>query len=106
MWFESGQWQAWRDVSAEGGAGLRVEGEMRVPNPGVMPFLVPASPDKGADGILYLQLQFERKPGMWIQVVSQARASYVLPDEQGGAQITRVVITGEDGWRLELDVAN
>lgn len=68
-------WYAWNNLQPPKPDDFHVTGEIQVPNPGVLAFLVRRDSDD-TDHEIDLQLVLVQQPGAWPSVVSWADARY------------------------------
>jgi hypothetical protein len=105
MPIDTSDWHAW--VSRMPGpagpsSSLYVTGVVTVPTPGYEVRLVPAAPQGINPRDLILDLQLTRKPGVWIQVVTQIPVRYEAAD--GAGRYDTVLVRLADGSGIQLDI--
>lgn len=69
-------WYAWNDLMPPRPDFFHITGEVQVPNPGVIPQLLPRVPQGINPTILLLDLCLVQQPGNWIQKVEWAPVRY------------------------------
>lgn len=69
-------WYAWNNLMPPKPDDFHVVGEVQVPNPGVVPMLVPREPQGINPAIFLMDLVLRQRAGVWPQVLTWVPARY------------------------------
>lgn len=94
-------WYAWLDLQPPKPDFFHIVGEVLVPNPGVDPLLVPATPQGTTATTLILDLYLCQRPGIWPQVTVWKSVGY---EKKIGVAYTHAEIRSDGKTIAKVDV--
>jgi hypothetical protein len=102
MPIDTSDWYAWVNRMPPGPASLHVKGVVTMPDPGYEVALKPAAPQGINTRDLILDLELTRRPGTWIQVVTEIPVSYEIRNYGGKHRSVLIRLPDGSGIPLEL----